>query len=484
MLKTLFLNPPSYEGFDGGAGARYQNKREIRSFWYPTWLAQPAALVPGARLIDAPPHDLTVEDVLQAAGDADRAGTPYELCLIHTTTPTFASDARLAGELKQRYPGMRIGFVGAHVAVLPEQSLREAPSIEFVCGKEFDYTLLEIAEGRPLPEVNGITYRAEDGSLLRTPPRALIHDLDALPSVLDVYQRDLTIPNYFIGYLLHPYVSLYTGRGCPAQCTFCLWPQTIGGHTYRVRTAQNVYEEMARAKRMFPDVKEFFFDDDTFTANRPRTEELAPMLGSLGITWSCNSRANVPYETLKIMRDNGLRLLLVGFESGNDRILRNIKKGVTVERAVRFMKECKKLGIVVHGTFILGLPGETMETVHETMEFAKAIDPHTIQVSLAAPYPGTELYEQAQQNGWLISEEQLLTDDGLQDFPMQYPGLGRREVFDAVDEFYRKFYFRPKPILRIMKEMARDREVCRRRLREGREFFQYLRQRRAAASSG
>ena len=482
MLKTLFLNPPSYEGFDGGAGSRYQTRREVRSFWYPTWLAQPAAMVPGSRLIDAPPDDLTAEDVLKAAGDADGAGRPYELCVIHTTTPTFPSDAQLAGHLKERYPGMRMGFVGAHGAVLPEQTLREAPAVEFVCGKEFDYTLVEIAEGWPLAEVNGITFRAEDGSFVTTPPRALIHDLDALPSVLDVYKRDLTIPHYFNGYLQHPYLSLYTGRGCPAQCTFCLWPQTIGGHTYRVRSALSVFEEMARAQKLFPEVKEFFFDDDTFTANRPRTEEIAPMLGSLGMTWSCNSRANVPYETLKIMRDNGLRLLLVGFESGNDRILRNIKKGVMVERMVRFMKDCKKLGIRVHGTFILGLPGETMETIRQTMEFAMTLDPETIQVSLAAPYPGTELYDQAQRNGWLITEQQLLTDNGTQDFPLQYPGLGRREVFDAVDEFYRKFYFRPKPILRIVKDMVKDSDVRRRRLREGKEFFQYLRRRREAAS--
>jgi len=205
MLKTLFLNPPSYEGFDGGAGSRYQTRREVRSFWYPTWLAQPAAMVPGSKLIDAPPDDLTVEDVLQAAGNADDAGKPYELSVIHTTTPTFPSDARLAGDLKQRYPAMRIGFVGAHGAVLPEQTLREAPAIEFVCGKEFDYTLVEIAEGRPLAEVDGITFRAEDGSFVTTPPRALIHDLNALPSVLDVYRRDLTIPHYFNGYLQHPY---------------------------------------------------------------------------------------------------------------------------------------------------------------------------------------------------------------------------------------------------------------------------------------
>src|SRR5207245_2332747 len=297
------------------------------------------------------------------------------------------------GDVKQRYPGVRIGFVGAHGAVLPEQTLREAPAVEFVCGNEFDYTLVEIAEGRPLAEVNGITFRAEDGSFVTTPARAAIHDLEAGPC----------------------------------------------------------------------------------TANRRRTEETAPMLGSLGMTWSCNSRANGPYETLRIMRENGLRLLLVGFESGNDRILRNIKKGVMVERMVRFMKDCKKLGIRVHGTFILGLPGETMETIRQTMEFAMAIDPETIQVSLAAPYPGTELYAQA--NGWLISEEQLLTDNGTQDFPLQYPGLGRREVFDAVDEFYRKFYFRPKPILRIVKDMVKDSDVRRRRLREGKEFFQYLRRR-------
>jgi hopanoid biosynthesis associated radical SAM protein HpnJ len=482
MLKTLFLNPPSYEGFDGGAGARYQNRREVRSFWYPTWLAQPAALVPGSRLIDAPPDDLASDDVLREAGDADGSGRPYDLCIIHTSTPTFTSDARLADAMKQRYPEMRLGFVGAHGAVLPEKTLREAPALEFVCGKEFDYTVREIAEGRPLAEVDGITYRAEDGSLVATRSRALIHDMDALPSVLDVYENDLTVPNYFIGYLQHPYISLYTGRGCPAQCTFCLWPQTIGGHAYRVRSAQSVYEEMARVPKMFPDVKEIFFDDDTFTADRARTTEVAPMLGSLGIEWSCNSRANVPYETLKLMKENGLRLLLVGFESGNDRILRNIKKGVTVERAVRFMNDCKKLGIRVHGTFILGLPGESLETIQQTIEFAIAIDPNTIQVSLAAPYPGTELYAQAQQNGWLISEEQLLLDNGAQDFPMQYPDLDRRAVFNSVEDFYRRFYFRPKPILRIMKDMVKDPDVRRRRLREGKEFFQYMRQRREAAT--
>src|SRR6202023_662791 len=198
-------------------------------------------------------------------------------------------------------------------------------------------------------------------------------------TVIDVYKRDLTIENYFIGYLQHPYVSLYTGRGCRSKCTFCLWPQTLGGHLYRVRSADSVEAEMALAKQHFPQVREFFFDDDTFTDNLPRAEEIARRLGRLGITWSCNAKANVPYATLKVMKDNGLRLLLVGYESGDDVILRNVKKGLKTDIARRFTADCRKLGIVIHGTFILGLPGETPETIRKTIAFAKEINPHTIQ---------------------------------------------------------------------------------------------------------
>jgi hopanoid biosynthesis associated radical SAM protein HpnJ len=474
MLKTLFLNPPSFEGFDGGAGSRYQARREIRSFWYPTWLAQPAALIPGSRLIDAPPDGMEVEDVVRQA-------STFELAVIHTSTPSIENDVRVAERLKEVYPGLRIGFVGAHVAVLPAETLALSPAIEFVARKEFDFTIREIAEERPLAEVDGISFRDGD-RVIHNKERAIIEDMDALPFVVDVYKRDLTVENYAIGYLQHPYLSLYTGRGCPAQCTFCLWPQTIGGHRYRTRSAESVYEEMKLAKRYFPQVKEFFFDDDTFTDNLPRAREIAQKLVALGITWSCNSRANVPYETLKVMKECGLRLLLVGFETGNAQILRNIKKGVMLDRARQFMCDCKRLGIKVHGTFIVGLPGETAETIRETMEFACEIDPTTIQVSLAAPYPGTEFYDQAMENGWFIPEG-LVTEGGLQGFPLQYPGVDRQEVFEAVERFYKKFYFRPRPIARIVGEMVRDPEVRRRRLEEGREFFQFLRRRKVESGA-
>jgi hypothetical protein len=144
-------------------------------------------------------------------------------------------------------------------------------------------------------------------------------------------ERDLKIENYFIGYLKHPYVSIYTGRGCRSHCTFCLWPQTVGGHRYRTRSVENVLEEVKWIRDNMPEVKEIMFDDDTFTDFKPRVEEIARGLGKLGVTWSCNARANVPYSTLKIMKENGLRLLLVGYESGDDQILLNIKKGLKTD---------------------------------------------------------------------------------------------------------------------------------------------------------
>ncbi len=469
-LRTLFLHPPSFDGFDGGAGSRYQARREIRSFWYPTWLAQPAALVPGSRLVDAPPDGLSLDDVRPLA----RA---YDLCVMHTSTPSFAADLKVAEALKAENPSLSIGMVGAAVAVAPEASMRTAPAVDWVARGEFDLTVQEIAQGRPLARVAGLAYR-DDGRIAYTPDRPVLEDMDRLPFVTPVYKRDLTVENYAIGYLRHPYVSLYTGRGCRSKCTFCLWPQTVGGQRYRTRSVGHVAEEMAEAVRLFPQVREFFFDDDTFTDDLPRAEAIARRLGPLGITWSVNAKATVPHATLKVLKDNGLRLLLVGYESGNQQILNNVKKGVRLDAARRFTREAKALGIAIHGTFILGLPGETRETIAETIRFAREIDPDTIQVSLAAPYPGTVLYEEAQRNGWLENDGGLVDGAGVQQSALGYPRLPRTEIFRSLDEFYRRFYFRPRKMISLAAEMLGDRHVLRRRLREGRDFLRFLRARR------
>jgi hopanoid biosynthesis associated radical SAM protein HpnJ len=470
MMKTLFLQAPSFDGFDGGAGSRYQAKREIRSFWYPTWLAQPAALVPGSRLLDAPADGMTVEEALKIAQD-------YQLVILHTSTPSFPADARFAELLKERAPGAMVGMVGAKVAVDPQGSLLASSAIDFVAREEFDYTCRDIAQGQPLAEVDGISYRAQDGSVHHNPPRAMIENMDELPFVAPVYKRDLDIHNYFVGYLNYPYVSLYTGRGCRSRCTFCLWPQTVGGHRYRTRSPENVLEEVSWIKHNMPEVKEIMFDDDTFTDFKPRAEEIARGLGKLGVTWSCNAKANVPYPTLKIMKENGLRLLLVGYESGDDQILLNIKKGLRTDIARKFSADCRSLGITVHGTFILGLPGETRDTIAKSIEFAKEINPHTIQVSLAAPYPGTRLYEQAVENEWIPANKtiNLVNESGVQLAAISYPHLSSEEIYHGVEAFYRSFYFRPSKIWEIVSEMAGSWDMTRRRLREGVEFFQFLR---------
>ena len=461
MKKTLFLGPPSFDGFDGGAGARYQAKREVTSFWYPTWLAQPAALVPGSKLVDAPPHGQSVEEVLKIAKD-------YELVILHTSTPSLANDVKFAETIKAQSPDTKVGLIGAHVAVLAEQTLRENPIIDFACRHEFDYTCKELAEGKPWDEIKGLSYRDKFGELRQTEDRELIHDWDSMPSVLPVYARDLDIEKYFIGYLLHPYVSFYTGRGCPAKCSFCLWPQTIGGHQYRSKSPDVVGRELEQAKALFGDrVREYMFDDDTFTIDKQRAIAISKHMKRLGLTWSCNARANLDYDTLKELRDNGLRLLLVGFESGNQQILDNIQKGVKIEVARKFMQHCKDLGIKVHGTFIIGLPVETRETIEDTVKFAQELSPHTIQVSIAAPYPGTALYNQAKANGW-FADDTLISNSGIQTSTLRYPDLSSEDIENAVEQMYRRFYFRPQAIIPIVKEMLGDPQMLRRRLREGR----------------
>ncbi len=473
-MRALFLQAPSFDGYDGGAGARYQMKREVKSFWYPTWLAQPAALVEGSKLIDAPAHDLSFEDIAPEAMRRD-------LVVLHTSTPSFRQDVRAVEMLKALNPALKIGMIGSKVAVEAEGSLKASDAIDFVCRNEFDFTIKDIADGMDWDRVDGISYRDRNGAIVHNPDRAVLTDMDQLPFVTPVYKRDLVIEKYYGGYLKHPYVSFYTGRGCKSRCTFCLWPQTVGGHNYRVRSIGHVIDEVKYVLGAFPQMKELFFDDDTLTDNTQRVEALAVELGKLGVTWSCNAKANVPYRTLKIMRDNGLRLLLVGFESGNQQILHNIKKGMRVEVARQFAKDCRQLGIAVHGTFILGLPGETHETIRETMAFAREVNPHTIQVSLAAPYPGTFLHRQATENGWFDSSGDLLNDDGNQIAQLSYDHLSAGEIFDAVEVFYKSFYFRPSKIASIVGEMVRDGDMMKRRLREGVEFFRFLRDRKEAA---
>ena len=462
-LKTLFLNPPSFENFDGGAGSRWPATREIESYWYPVWLAYPAGMLEGARLLDAPSHHVSAEETINIARD-------YEFLVLFTSTPGFPGDIRLVKKIREVNPKIKIAFVGPHVSVLPERSLKDCREIDFVVRKEFDFAAYEFANGKPVEEILGISF-LKNGSVVHTPDRPEVQDLDSLPHVTEVYRRDLDVTRYNVPFLLYPYVSLYTTRGCPAQCTFCLWPQTLSGHPWRKRSTDDVAREMAKAKEMWPEVREFFFDDDTFNIQKARTIELCSKLKPLNLTWSCTSRVTTDYETLKAMKEAGCRLLIVGYESGDPQILKNIKKGATVERARQFTKDCHKLGLVVHGDFILGLPGETHETIRTTTAFAKELDVETIQVSVAHAYPGTELYDYAVKNGFMVGDNKMVDEGGHQLAHIQYPGLPADDILEAVHRFYDEYYFRPKAVFRILRKAAFN-SVDRKRLyKEAKTFL-------------
>src|SRR6266536_3588356 len=468
-LKTLFLNPPSFENFDGGAGSRWPATREIESYWYPVWLAYPAGMMEGARLLDAPSHHVSAEETINIAKE-------YEFLVLYTSTPGFPGDIRLAQRIKDVNPKIKIAFVGPHVTVLPERALLEAPAIDFIVRKEFDYAVKEFAEGKAFEDILGISYR-KNGTVAHTADRPQLQDLDSLPHVTDVYHRDLDVRRYNVPFLLYPYVSLYTTRGCPAQCTFCLWPQTTSGHAWRKRSTDDVAREMAKAKEYWPYVKEFFFDDDTFNIQKARTIELCAKLKPLGLTWSCTSRVTTDYETLKAMKEAGCRLMIVGYESGDQQILKNIKKGATIERARQFTKDCHKLGLVIHGDFIMGLPGETRETIKNTIAFAKQLDVETIQVSIAHAYAGTELYTQLAGKNFMTTESKMVDDAGHQMVQIEYPGLPAAEVLDSVHRFYDEYYFRPKAAYRILRKAVFDGSERKRLYKEARTFLKLRAQR-------
>jgi hopanoid biosynthesis associated radical SAM protein HpnJ len=480
-MRTLFLNPPSFEGFDGGASSRWPASREIESYWYPVWLCYPAGMLPDSKVVDAPPHKISIEQTVAMARD-------FELLVLFTSTPGFHVDVHMAEMMKDANPKLKVAFVGPPVTVEPEKTLRSNPAIDFLVRREFDHQIVQFAKGKPLAELPGVSYRS-NGSIVNNPDGPVIENLDELPWVTKVYKRDLDVTRYNVPFLLNPFISLYTSRGCPAMCTFCLWPQTHSGHRWRLRSSDDVANEVRYAREAFPFVKEIFFDDDTFNYQKARTIELCAKLKPLKFTWSCTSRVTTDYETLKAMKDAGCRLLIVGYESGDPQILKNIKKGATVEMAQRFTHNCKKLGLIIHGDFIVGLPGESRESIRKTIDFAKRLDTETIQVSIAHPYPGTEFYNYAQKND-LITIASMTDDAGHQLPNIVYPGLDRGELVEWVERFYGEYYFRPRVVWRVVRKAIFDSAERRRLTKEAREYLalrskrkRFIADQRAAAAS-
>jgi hopanoid biosynthesis associated radical SAM protein HpnJ len=469
-MKTLFLNPPSFEGFDGGAGSRWPSTREIESYWYPVWLCYPAGMLEDSKVLDAPPHHVSIEQTVEQAKN-------FELLVLFTSSPGFHVDMKIAEMMKDANPKLKTAFVGPPVTIEPDKVLNASKAIDFIVRREFDFQIANYAKGASLDDLPGVSFR-KNGENIHNPEGGYIENLDELPWVSKVYKRDLDFTRYNVPFLLNPYISFYTTRGCPAMCTFCLWPQTHSGHRWRLRSSLDIANECRYTLENFPGLKEIFFDDDTFNYRKARTIELCGELKKIkNFTWSCTSRVTTDYETLKAMREAGCRLLIVGYESGDEQILRNIKKGATIDMARRFTENCHKLGLVIHGDFIVGLPGENRETLRNTIDFAKRLDVETIQVSIAHAFPGTEFYDYAKKNN--LVQINMADEEGHQLPNVVYPGiLEKDELVEWVERFYGEYYFRPKAAWRIVRKAVFDNHERKRLYKEAKSYLS-LRHKRA-----
>lgn len=399
-----------------------------------------------------------------------------DFIVLDSTTPSIYSDIECAGICKEEHPA-KIIMVGTHASAFPVETLKLANgNIDVIALGEFDQAIVDIINNwQSLDKVNGLCYM-KDGIGFFTSPRPLIEDLDSLPFPSWEY---LDIMRYFDAGRLYPYIDIIGGRGCPYHCTFCQWPQLMFGHKYRFRSARNIVDEIEYDLKLFPQLRygEFFFEDDTFTVNKARAYDICEEIGKrdLRITWSANARPDIYDEGLfKEMKKHGCREFLVGFESGDQTILDNIKKGLCLDEAQRFMEAAKRAGINVHGCFVLGLPGETPQTAQKTIDFALGIGLDTVQFSAAVPLPGSEYFEYCKDKGYLKARDwtDWLRNDE-QGAVVEYPEMSVLEINRLVDEGLRRFYLRPGFILKFIFQNRNVFDVYR-KIRGGYNFGQYL----------
>ena len=391
-MKIYLLNPPFMVNFNrpgrwqGGVG-------RAGTLDYPKWLAYATGVLEeefDVKLVDAPARKLNKEDVIK-----DVKKFNPDLIVVDSNFSSLSNDINVTASLKE-HTGASTVLVGPPTSQFPDQILQN-DGVDAVARFEYDFTLKEIAEtpekDNGLKGIKGISYK-ENGKIIHNPNREFTtpEDLDNMPFVSKVYKKHFNIKDYFLSQSLYPEVQIFAGRGCPHKCTFCSWPVTLMGRKYRARSAENIADEFEYIQEELPEVKEIFIEDDTFTINKKLVREFCEQIKRrrIEITWSCNARADLDYETMKKMKKVGCRLLIVGYESGSDKIIKNIKKGVPTEQMKEFTEDAKKARLMIHGDFIFGLPGETKETADKTKKFIKDVRPNILQVAVATPIPGTD----------------------------------------------------------------------------------------------
>ncbi|MFH1738682.1 MAG: radical SAM protein [bacterium] len=446
--RCLFLNPPVRGGTiymkEIGRCGRKSIGGEL---WPQTGLAYLAAV---ARERDC---TVTLHDAMTLGWDWKETLTRAEefnpdLVVILATTPTFPNDAAFVSVLRERVPKARIGLVGTHVTALPGESLAKSRA-DFVLLGEAEETLGEIVErwGEDLDSVDSVGV-LRDGEVVLGTRRPLIEPLDSLP---DPARDLLPVSRYTMPFTEgRPFATVIPSRGCPFLCTFCR-AGDVWGRKVRVRSPERVVKELIEIGERFS-IRDVTFMTDTLLANRDWALSLFREMSKahLGTQWIGNARADqVDPELLDAMKRSGCSLMSYGIESGSQEMLDSMKKHLTLQQCLDGVRMTKEAGITAFAYFILGMPGETKETIQESIDFARRLDADYVNFHIATPFPGTEFYRQAKESGWLINDKwEDYEEEGSA--VVSYPNLSAKELVAAQKRAMALLYATPS---RLFKEI-------------------------------
>lgn len=450
-MKILFLNPPFKGRFSRTSRSPAVSKGG--TLYYPIWLAYAAGATEASgheiRLIDAPAEGLDLKDVFSKLKNFSP-----DMAVVDTSTPSIYSDAKTVVEIKAHFPETYTVLVGTHPSAISYDTLQINDSVDAIAVAEYDHTIRDLAhtleQGFPFEGVEGLVFK-QNGHIIRNKEREKIKNLDEIPFVSSVYKKHLNVNNYFFAAANYPMIMIITGRGCPYKCFFCVYPQVFHSRKYRVRSPENVVDEIEYITNNFPKTREIGIEDDCFSANQKRVKEICELIieRNIKIKWYCNVRGDLDYFLLRLMKQAGCRLVTVGFESGCQHILDGMKKGEKLERYYQFVKDAHKAGVLVHGCIMVGNPGDNRQTLAESYEFSKKINCDSMQFYPLYVYPGTEAYNWAIANEYLKTHDfsQWVNKDGLHNCVLNTPELSSEEMVYLCDNYLKKYHLRPRYIL-------------------------------------
>lgn len=455
-MTVYFINPPFKASY--GKFSRESRSPAITksgALYYPLWLIY-AALYTQKQghdilFLDAPAKPYDEIKALEIIRHQRTCG----LYVLNTSTPSIKSDVAFAQRIKTYFPESFILLVGTHPSACPEETLGYSGAVDAVAIGEYDRIVAELADaleqGRPIGDVRGLCHR-EGEQLVFTEPMTPLKELDDIPYAATFIKEHLDVHDYFFAASTYPSIQIFTGRGCPFRCNFCVYPQTMHGHAFRARSAENVVGEFEYIAQHFPDVKEVVIEDDTFTANKKRVRKICQLLIERGINrrlkWLCNARVDLDLDTMLLMKKAGCRTIIPGIESGSQQILDNIKKGTRVEQFYEYVANAKRAGLLIHACYMVGNEGETHETMQQTLELALKLNTDTAQFFPLIPYPGTEAYQWAKFHGYIqLDYDRYCQEDGTHNCVLSLPGLSAQEMVDFCNRARRVYYLRPRYIL-------------------------------------